>query len=70
MRKALLILLSIGALLALQFLWQGPATAQDGQMQTPVLTTESPQGSPDGARPKGFGKKIGGTYLMWAEWDR
>ena len=52
MRKISLVLLSIGALLALSIYWQGPASA-DRMGPAP---------------PEGFGKKIAGTYLMWGEW--
>jgi len=53
MRKVSLVLLSIGALFALSLYWPGPASA-DGA---------------GGVPPEGFGKKVAGTYLMWAEWD-
>ena len=49
MRKISLVLLSIGALLALSIYWQGPASA-DG---------------PLGAPPDGFGKKVAGVSLSW-----
>ena len=48
MRKISLILLSMGALLALSLCWQGPASAQELNL----------------VPPEGFGKKIAGSYLM------
>jgi hypothetical protein len=48
MRKISLILLSMGALLAVSLYWQGPASAQDPPNLDP---------------PEGFGKKIAGSYL-------
>ena len=47
MRKISLVVLSIGALLAVSIYWQGPASA-DGTLGVP---------------PEGFGKKIAGTWL-------
>jgi hypothetical protein len=43
MRKISLILLSMGALLALSFSWHGPASAQDAQMQLPAAPTGLPE---------------------------
>jgi hypothetical protein len=47
MRKISLVLLSMGALLALSFIWQGPASAQDPKL----------------VPPEGFGKRIAGISL-------
>jgi len=48
MRKVSLVLLSIGALLALSLCWQGPASAEGPKL----------------APPEGFGKKVAGSYLI------
>ena len=47
MRKVSLVLLSIGALLALSLYWQGPASAEGTKL----------------APPEGFGKKIAGPGM-------
>jgi len=64
MRKISLVVLSIGALFALSLYWQGPATAQDLQMQEaagPVY----PGGDTDTCWWSwGFGKKVAGSYLI------
>lgn len=67
MRKISLMLLSMGALLALSLFWQGPASAQDPQTLEPLAPTDMPGDMCWGNW--WFGERIAGTYLMWAEWD-
>ncbi len=69
MRKITLILLSLGALLSFSLYWQGPANAQDPQRLEPLSPTEVPEGDACWGWGGWFGKRIAGTYLMWAEWD-
>ena len=68
MRKISLILLSLGALLALSLCWQGAASAQDPQLNTPRAPTDAPGGEMCWGN-WWFNQRIAGTYLMWAEWD-
>ena len=69
MRKISLVLLSIGALLALSIYWQGPATAQDLQIETPGVPLDLPRDTETCWGDWWFAQKVAGTYLMWAEWD-
>jgi len=69
MRKISLVLLSIGAVLALSIYWQGPATAQDTQMEGPAGPVY-PGGDPTtGWGNWWFGQRIAGTYLCYFEWE-
>jgi hypothetical protein len=64
MRKISLILLSMGALLALSFVWQGPASAQNPQMNAPIAPTDLPGDSACwGWGDYLFGQRIAGSYL-------
>ena len=59
MRKISLVLLSIGALLALSFYWQGPATAQDPQTER----LPGPPGDPtSGWGDWWIGQRIAGSW--------
>lgn len=61
MRKISLILLSMGALLAVSLFWQGPASAQDPQMNTPLAPTDAPGGDMCWGN-WWLGRRIAGSY--------
>lgn len=63
MRKITLILLSMGALLSLSLYWQGSASAQDPQINTPLAPTDAPGGDMCWGN-WWFGQRIAGSYLM------
>lgn len=65
MRKISLILLSIGALLALSFYWQGSVVAQDAQTEVAVGRTDLPGESPEDWGNWFFGQRVAGVSLSW-----
>jgi hypothetical protein len=69
MRKISLLLLSIGALLALSFYWQGPVIAQDRQTETPAPPADLPGDNPEDWGNWLFAQKVAGTSLSYGTVD-
>jgi len=62
MRKISLILLSVGAVLTLSLYWQGPATAQDPQIEEPAGPVYPPGDTATCWGDWWIGRKIGGSW--------